>query len=46
SKFSTGLYCVWYPVVNKEWTEQFLRKMREISSKSVRIELDLNPLIN
>ncbi|HAT6979449.1 TPA: 23S rRNA (adenine(2030)-N(6))-methyltransferase RlmJ [Legionella pneumophila] len=45
SKFSTGVYCVWYPVVKTTWTEQFLRKMKEISTNSVRIEFHLNPLI-
>lgn len=46
SKFSTGVYCIWYPIVKKTWTEQFLRSMKAISANAIRVEFHLNPLLN
>lgn len=42
SKFSTGVYCLWYPVVDKKLKEQLLRRMQEIgTSTAVKIEFNL-----
>lgn len=42
SKFSTGLYCLWYPVVNKHLTEQLHRGMQQIKvNSSINIEFNL-----
>jgi 23S rRNA (adenine2030-N6)-methyltransferase len=42
NKFSTGVYCLWYPVVNKKLTEQLTRGMKNIGAKNVvRIEFNL-----
>lgn len=41
-KFSTGVYCLWYPVVDKKLKEQLLRRMQEIgTSTAVKIEFHL-----
>lgn len=42
SKFSNGVYCLWYPIVNKKLTEQLLRRLNEIDAKNtLRIEFHL-----
>ncbi|MFA5960165.1 MAG: 23S rRNA (adenine(2030)-N(6))-methyltransferase RlmJ [Tatlockia sp.] len=42
-RFSTGVYCLWYPIVDKQYHEQLLRGMRRIEAKSaLRIEFNLN----
>jgi 23S rRNA (adenine2030-N6)-methyltransferase len=42
AKFSHGVYCLWYPVVNKKLTEQLLRRLNEIGAKNtLRIEFHL-----
>ena len=42
AKFSTGVYCLWYPVVNRKLTEQLIRGMKEIEAKeALRIEFNL-----
>jgi len=41
-RFSTGVYCLWYPVVNRRLTEQLIRGMTSIGAdKSLRIEFNL-----
>lgn len=42
AKFSTGVYCLWYPVVNKKLTEQLIRGMSSINAKNaLKIEFHL-----
>lgn len=42
NKFSTGVYCLWYPVVNRKLTEQLIRGMKDIKAKeALRIEFNL-----
>jgi 23S rRNA (adenine2030-N6)-methyltransferase len=33
SKFSTGTYCLWYPIVDKKHTERLVREMSQINTK-------------
>lgn len=41
-RFSNGVFCLWYPVVNKKLTERLLRGMKEIGAKNtLRIEFNL-----
>lgn len=41
-KFETGVYCVWYPVLNKKLTEQFIRRLSAIEAKStLSVEFNL-----
>jgi 23S rRNA (adenine2030-N6)-methyltransferase len=41
-KFAQGVYCLWYPVVDKKLTEQLVRRMKEIGAKnSLRVEFHL-----
>ncbi|BCA95251.1 ribosomal RNA large subunit methyltransferase J [Legionella antarctica] len=41
-RFSTGIYCIWYPVVNRKLTEQLIRGMKEVGAKNaLRIEFNL-----
>ncbi len=43
-KFSTGVYCLWYPMVNESWTEQLNRGMERIDCPDkLHIEFKLNP---
>jgi 23S rRNA (adenine2030-N6)-methyltransferase len=43
SRFATGVFCLWYPLVNKRLTEKLQRGMKAINAKnSVRIEFNLN----
>ncbi|MBA2650371.1 MAG: 23S rRNA (adenine(2030)-N(6))-methyltransferase RlmJ [Legionella sp.] len=40
--FSNGVYCLWYPLVNKRHTEQLLRNMKAIGAKNtLRVEFYL-----
>ncbi|WP_298624747.1 23S rRNA (adenine(2030)-N(6))-methyltransferase RlmJ [uncultured Legionella sp.] len=42
TKFSTGVYCIWYPVVNRKLTEQFIRGMKDIgANNALNIEFNL-----
>ncbi|CEG56669.1 23S rRNA (adenine(2030)-N(6))-methyltransferase RlmJ [Legionella fallonii] len=42
TRFATGVYCLWYPVVNKKLTEQLIRGMKEIkANNAVRVEFNL-----
>ncbi|WP_058492213.1 23S rRNA (adenine(2030)-N(6))-methyltransferase RlmJ [Legionella worsleiensis] len=42
AKFSTGVYCLWYPVVNKKFIEQLTRGMKDVGAKkALRIEFNL-----
>lgn len=42
SKFSTGVYCIWYPVVNRKLTEQFIRGMNDVgANEALKIEFNL-----
>ncbi len=41
SRFSTGVYCLWYPFVDKKLTEQLGRRMSEINTnKMLHIEFN------
>lgn len=41
-RFSTGIYCLWYPIVDNRLRDQLLREMNNIKSKNVlRIEFYL-----
>ncbi len=42
AKFSNGVYCVWYPVVDKKLVGQFVRGMKDIGAKeAIHIEFNL-----
>lgn len=42
SRFSTGVFCLWYPLVNKKLTDKLNRGMKEINAKdSLRVEFSL-----
>ena len=42
NRFATGVYCLWYPVVNKKLCEQLFRGMNDIGAKSaLRVEFNL-----
>lgn len=42
ARFSTGVFCLWYPVVNKKLTEKLIRGMNDIGAKSsLRVEFNL-----
>lgn len=44
SRFSTGVYCLWYPLVNKKLTDKLNRGMRDIPIKNtLHIEFSLTP---
>ncbi|KTD82383.1 23S rRNA (adenine(2030)-N(6))-methyltransferase RlmJ [Legionella waltersii] len=44
-RFSTGVFCIWYPVVNKAWTNQLLRGLHSIKAKNcLRIEFNLGSM--
>ena len=43
-KFSTGVYCLWYPMVNERWTAELNRGMESIDcADKLHIEFRLNP---
>lgn len=42
ARFSTGVYCLWYPVVNRRLVDKLVRNMQDISpKKSLRVEFNL-----
>ncbi|MCW8410337.1 23S rRNA (adenine(2030)-N(6))-methyltransferase RlmJ [Legionella sp. PATHC035] len=42
SRFATGVFCLWYPLVNKKLTDKLNRGMKEINAKnSLHIEFSL-----
>ncbi|STY29022.1 protein involved in catabolism of external DNA [Legionella wadsworthii] len=42
SRFATGVFCLWYPLVNKKLTERLNRNMKEIQAKNtLHIEFTL-----
>ncbi|KTD03448.1 23S rRNA (adenine(2030)-N(6))-methyltransferase RlmJ [Fluoribacter gormanii] len=41
SRFATGVFCLWYPLVDKKLTDKLNRGMKEISAKALRIEFNL-----
>lgn len=42
-KFGSGVFCLWYPVVDKKLTERLARGMQAIGAKShLRVEFHLN----
>lgn len=42
SHFSQGVFCLWYPVIDKKITEQLIRGLTDIgATKTLRIELNL-----
>lgn len=42
SRFATGVYCLWYPVLNKRLVEQLMRRLEDIGAKNtLRIEFNL-----
>lgn len=42
SRFSTGVYCLWYPIVNRRLSDQLLRGMHAVGAKnSIYIEFYL-----
>ena len=41
--FSNGVYCLWYPLVDRKFTEQLSKKMQEIEAKNIlKVEFNLN----
>lgn len=46
-KFSTGVYCLWYPMVDEGWTSQLNRGMERIDcADKLHIEFRLNPALD
>jgi 23S rRNA (adenine2030-N6)-methyltransferase len=46
SRFSTGVYCIWYPIINSHLCEQFIRRMQSIEAKNaLRVEFLQNPAL-
>lgn len=42
NKFATGVYCLWYPVVNRRLTDQLIRAMNDIPApNALRVEFNL-----
>ncbi len=42
-RFSTGVFCLWYPLINEQFHDQLLRGMKNSGVKSsLRIEFNLN----
>lgn len=42
TRFATGVYCLWYPVVNKKLKEQLIRGMQDIKAQNaLRVEFNL-----
>ncbi|KTD41589.1 23S rRNA (adenine(2030)-N(6))-methyltransferase RlmJ [Legionella parisiensis] len=42
SRFATGVFCLWYPLVNKRLTDKLNRNMKEIQAKNaLHIEFNL-----
>lgn len=42
TKFNTGTYCLWYPVVHRRTTDQLLRRLQEIGAKNaLKVEFNL-----
>lgn len=42
TRFSNGVFCLWYPVVNRKLTDQLIRGMKEIGAKNaLRVEFNL-----
>lgn len=45
-KFGTGIYCLWYPVVNRRLSDQLLRRLQDIGAKNtLKIEFNLTDKI-
>jgi 23S rRNA (adenine2030-N6)-methyltransferase len=43
-RFSTGVYCIWYPIVDKKFHEQLVRGFKNIeAAKHLQIEFNLSP---
>lgn len=41
-RFSNGVFCLWYPIVNKRLTQQLVQRMENIgANKSLKIEFNL-----
>ncbi|MDA9271853.1 23S rRNA (adenine(2030)-N(6))-methyltransferase RlmJ [bacterium] len=46
-KFSTGVYCVWYPIIDNKLHAQLIRGLTTIeSNNALRIEFNLNSKLN
>jgi 23S rRNA (adenine2030-N6)-methyltransferase len=41
-RFSTGVFCLWYPIVDKKQRDQLIRGLDNIKAPSLQIEFDLN----
>ena len=42
ARFSNGVFCLWYPVVNRRSSDQLIRAMQEIgANNTLRIEFNL-----
>ncbi|EEZ95362.1 conserved hypothetical protein [Legionella longbeachae D-4968] len=47
SRFSTGVYCLWYPLVDKKLTDRLNRGMKDINIKNtlhLEFSLTANPI--
>ena len=43
NRFATGVYCVWYPIIDNKLHDQFLRGMKSVGAdNNLRIEFYLN----
>ena len=46
NKFATGVYCIWYPIIDNKLHQPLTRGLATISSKYLNLEFDLNPKTN
>lgn len=37
-RFKSGIYCIWYPILNKQWHIDMLRQFAKIDADSLRLE--------
>lgn len=41
-RFNTGIYCIWYPIIEKQWHKELLSGLSQINvASSLRVELNL-----
>lgn len=43
-KFSTGVYCLWYPIIDNKLHQQLLRELAKIKGRSLRVEFYLSKI--
>lgn len=46
ARFSTGIYCIWYPILSARWHAQMISTFSEMATKHLRVEFCLTDLAN